>query len=144
DALLTGPATSSNLNIISSVSPAKIVINGASSVGDVIVNTTTNGNVFSAQGTHSTGSGYQDQSTASSGANMSGTYSYAAFVAENAQTKLAFTAAPGQEVCFDHSDRCVTYDGSKLVYSIGSKRVFSVDDQGNMTLAGTLSQNGMP
>ncbi|MFT8481087.1 hypothetical protein [Gluconobacter oxydans] len=144
DALLTGPATSSNLNIISSASPAKIVINGSSSVGDVIVNTSSPTNVFSVQGTHPNRSAYQDQSTAGSGANMSGTYSYAAFVAENAQTKLAFTAAPGQEVCFDHSDRCVTYDGSKLVYSIGSKRVFSVDDQGNMTLAGTLSQNGMP
>lgn len=144
DVLLTGPSTSSNLNIVSDKSPAKVVINGKSSVGDVIVSTTTDGNVFSAQGTHSQGSGYQDQSTASSGANMSGTYSYAAFVAENAKTKLAFTAAPGQEVCFDHSDRCLTYDGSKLVYSIGSKRLFSIDDQGNMILAGTLSQSGAP
>lgn len=144
DALLTGASTSSNLNIISDQSPAKIVINGRSAIGDVIVSTQTDGNVFSAQGTHKNGAGYQDQSTAGSGANMSGTYSYAAFVAENANTKLAFTAAPGQEVCFDHADRCVTYDGSKLVYSIGSHRLFSVDNQGNLTTAGTLTQNGAP
>jgi len=143
DVQLTGTSSSSDINIITS-SPAKIVVNGSSSVGDVIVNTSTPGNAFSVQGTHTSGSAYQDQSTASSGANMSGTYSYAAFVAQNATTKLALTAAQGQEVCFDNSDHCVEYDGSKLVYSVGSSRLFSVDNSGNMTIAGTLTQSGSP
>ena len=145
DVQLTGTSSSSDLNIISG-SPAKIVVNGKSAIGDVIVNTSTDGNAISTQGTHVNGSGYQDQSTAGSGANMSGTYSYAAFVAENATTKLAFTAAPNQEVCFNHADYCVTYDSasSKLVYSIGSKRVFAVDNSGNMSIAGTLTQSGSP
>ncbi|MBF0865140.1 MAG: hypothetical protein ABF932_13520 [Gluconobacter potus] len=145
DVLLTGPSTSSNLNIVSSTSVAKIVINGSSSVGDVIVNTSSPTNVFSVQGTHTGMSAYQDQSTSAAALNASGSYTTAAITTANAtNTKIAFTAAPEQEICFASSDKCVEYDGTKLVYSSGNTRLFSIDNSGNMTLSGALTQNGTP
>ncbi|KAB8122450.1 hypothetical protein D3W54_14765 [Komagataeibacter medellinensis] len=95
-------------------------------------------------GSHGNGQSYDDQSTSAVGIKAEGTYSYAAFSAQQANTKIALAAGENQEVCFSDSDRCVTYDGNTLVYSAGTTRLFAIDNSGNLSIKGSLTQNGNP
>lgn len=133
---------------LSTTTPVGIGINGARSAAGVHLNVSppsgsSNSGILDT-GSHNMGQSYDDQSTSAVGIKAEGTYSYAAFSAQQANTKIALTAAKGQGVCFNNSDHCVTWDGNTLVYSIGSTRMFAIDNNGNLSIKGTLTQNGVP
>lgn len=51
-----------------------------------------------------------------------------------------------KKICFSSNDACFRHSAStgKLYYSVGNVDLFSIDASGNMTIKGTVTQNGVP
>lgn len=143
---LTGTKDIEDIDITSGT-PVGIAINGTRSSAAVHLNISPSGGANSGivdTGSHGQGQSYDDQSTGAVGIKAEGTYSYSAFSAQQAHTKIAFTAAPDQEICFNNSNNCVEWDGNTLVYSVGDRRLFAIDRDGNLSIRGSITQHGSP
>ncbi|MCE2565399.1 hypothetical protein [Komagataeibacter sp. FNDCF1] len=140
--LITGTKTGQDiwLNTSSSIGA---YISGSHLHGDLNIRTSSH-DAITIAGTH-TGSAFSDASTsASAGLMLNGKYSTAAINTARADTPVAINLAKGQRACFNDGANCVMFDGSKLVYIVGTTRVASIDNNGNMVIKGTLTQSGRP
>ncbi|KAB8122563.1 hypothetical protein D3W54_15440 [Komagataeibacter medellinensis] len=128
---------------LTTTTPVGLAVNGSRSSSAIHVNVTAPIGI-SDTGNHGTGSSYDDGSSSQNGMNLHGAYTGAAVNTQNANATTAVVAAQGQQVCWSGYNSCVKYDGTTLVYVRNGVRVASIDNNGNMTIKGTLTQNGSP
>ncbi|WP_155820461.1 hypothetical protein [Komagataeibacter europaeus] len=119
-------------------------ISGQHAAGDIVINTTSR-NAMSISGEHREGHVYGDTSSAATGVNLEGRYSHAAInIAPNGGSPTAIAIPTNMTVCFEGTSRCLSYNGKKLVYNVDRVSVFSIDDNGNMIIKGSLKQSSIP
>lgn len=128
---------------LTTTTPVGLAINGTRSAAAIHMNTTAP-NGISDTGNHKIGSSYDDGSTGQNGVNLHGSYTGAAISTQSANSQTAIVAAQGQQICWSGYNNCVKYKGNKLIYLHNGIRVASIDDSGNLTIKGKLTQNGNP
>ncbi|MFT8327721.1 hypothetical protein [Gluconobacter oxydans] len=142
---LTGTKMIEDIDISSS-SPVALAINGQRPSGAIHMN-------ISALGTdgsygildtseHGKRSSYDDRSNGDAAIEARGHYTQAAFSSIGATTAVALNAASGQKVCFDHGNHCLVYKNGALNYLVSDRNIMKIDDNGNITIQGTITQNG--
>lgn len=100
------------------------------------------------QGSHSTAA-ILDQSTTASAIKTQGNYSYSAINTQGssgAGSAFALTMANNQKLCFVGQDACFSFDqaAGKLYFATAGVNRFSVDINGNIRAAGTITPNVTP
>lgn len=144
---LTGTKTIEDIDISSS-SPVALAINGTRPSGAIHLNTTAPGSDGSYgildTGDHGKHPSYDDRSTGNAAIEAGGHYTQAAFSSVGATTPVALNAAKGQRVCFDHGNHCLIYKNGALTYLVGARNIMRIDDDGNITVRGKVTQGGKP
>lgn len=126
-------------------SPAALAVTGARSVAAFYDNST-GPTAVSVDGTHSVAS-ISLPGTAPAAVAAGGTYAVAAYTSVAATTPISLQAAAGQRVCFNGNANCIQYNsaaGKFFFTNSGNVIKASLDNNGNMILSGTLTQNGTP
>lgn len=129
---------------IATGSPIGVEMQGTHSSSDINLNTQTPIGI-NVGGQHSTADFYS-VSNSSSAISLHGTYSnpIADFTGANGNT-IAIALQGGQQVCFVGTNECFAHSGSKIQLTNPSGTVIaSIDDNGNATFKGTVTQNGSP
>ncbi|MBS1037211.1 hypothetical protein [Gluconobacter cerinus] len=139
-----GTHTGADIEIASNSPIAQEFLSAHSSEDQNINTTSPIGTLY--QGKHSTAD-VEYFSSSSSAESFMGTYSAPISDYRQANATDAIAIKGGQYICMDGTGACVHYDTthSKWVFSNSSGTdIASLDDSGNMTLKGTLTQSGTP